>query len=87
MHRRALTTLVATAAIAVLAIAPSAASAWAPADSATIHPGVQMFTSGAHCTTSFAFQDAFDVRTPAAAGATTYTRPRPASRATPEAGS
>jgi len=58
MHRKALTAAIAVAAISVLAIAPSAASAWAPASSATIHPGVQVFTNGAQCTANFVFQDA-----------------------------
>jgi hypothetical protein len=61
MHRKALTALVAAAAISVLAIAPSAASAWAPASSATVHPGVQVFTEGAQCTSNFVFQDASNV--------------------------
>jgi hypothetical protein len=30
---------------------------WAPADSATIHPGVQTFTDGAQCTANFVFTD------------------------------
>src|SRR3954447_21935089 len=58
MHRKALTAAIAVAAISVLAIAPSAASAWAPASSATVHPGVQVFTAGAQCTSNFVFQDA-----------------------------
>jgi len=61
MHRRTFTALLAAAAIAVLGIAPSAASAWAPASSATIHPGVQVFTEGAQCTANFVFQDASNV--------------------------
>lgn len=61
MHRKALTAAIAVAAISVLAIAPSAASAWAPASSATIHPGVQVFTDGAQCTSNFVFQDASNV--------------------------
>jgi hypothetical protein len=61
MHRKALTAALAAAAISVLAIAPSAASAWAPASSATIHPGVQVFTDGAQCTANFVFQDASNV--------------------------
>jgi hypothetical protein len=35
----------------------TAAPTWAPADSATIHPGVQMYTSGAQCTGNFVFTD------------------------------
>jgi hypothetical protein len=61
MHRKALTAAIAVAAISVLAIAPSAASAWAPASSATIHPGVQVFTNGAQCTANFVYQDASNV--------------------------
>src|SRR5687768_16458654 len=37
---------------------PATASAqWAPADSATIHPGVEMVTEGAQCTANFVFSD------------------------------
>src|SRR3954462_5713029 len=61
MHRKALPAVIAVAAISVLAIAPSAASAWAPASSATIHPGVHVFTAGAQCTSNFVFQDASNV--------------------------
>jgi hypothetical protein len=61
MHRKALSAVIAVAAISVLAIAPSAASAWAPASSATIHPGVQVFTEGAQCTSNFVFQDGSSV--------------------------
>lgn len=35
-----------------------AAPAWADAGSATIHPGVQMYTDGAQCTANFVFTDA-----------------------------
>jgi hypothetical protein len=58
MHRKGLTALVAAAAISAIVIAPSTASAWAPADQATIHPGVQVFTDGAQCTANFVYQDA-----------------------------
>ena len=59
---------VATLASAVLAtaglsatVAPAgAAPTWAPADSATIHPGVQMYTDGAQCTGNFVFTDGAD---------------------------
>jgi hypothetical protein len=33
------------------------AAAWAPADSAAIHPGVQMYTDGAQCTANFVYTD------------------------------
>jgi hypothetical protein len=34
-----------------------AAAAWAPAATATIHPGVMMFTEGAQCTANFVYSD------------------------------
>jgi hypothetical protein len=36
---------------------PAPRAAWAPADSAQIHPGVQMYTDGAQCTGNFVFTD------------------------------
>src|SRR3954469_4716975 len=41
--------------VAVLAAVPTTASAWAPASSATIHPGVQTDTAGAQCTANFIY--------------------------------
>jgi len=35
----------------------SAAPTWAPADTAKIHPGTQMYTEGAQCTANFVFTD------------------------------
>jgi hypothetical protein len=77
MNRRVLavlataTALVATAliptsagAVAVhraVALGPSATAAWAPAASATVHPGVQVFTEGAQCTANFVFQEGTEV--------------------------
>jgi hypothetical protein len=61
MERKTLIALLAAMAIAVLGIAPSAASAWAPAGSAPVHPGVQVFTEGAQCTANFVYQDASNV--------------------------
>ncbi|HEY1238699.1 MAG TPA: serine protease [Solirubrobacterales bacterium] len=61
MHRKALTALLAALAISILLLAPSAASAWAPASSATIHPGVQTITNGGQCTSNFVFQDGSNV--------------------------
>lgn len=56
--------LIALLSVAVLVVtAPSAAPAavgtsrWAPAATAKIHPGVQMFTDGAQCTANFVFTD------------------------------
>jgi hypothetical protein len=48
-------------AAAAVMFAPSAASAWAPASSAAIHPGVQTHTAGAQCTSNFVFQEGSDV--------------------------
>ena len=61
LHRNALSALLAAVAAAVLLIAPSAASAWAPADSATVHPGVMTHTEGGQCTSNFVFQDGSSV--------------------------
>jgi hypothetical protein len=36
---------------------PGLASAWAPASTATVHPGVQVFTEGAQCTSNFVFAE------------------------------
>jgi len=58
MTRRLIAILATAAALAAAAFAPSAASAWAPADQATVHPGVQTVTEGAQCTSNFIFQDA-----------------------------
>lgn len=44
---------------AMITSAPaSAAPQWAPAGEAAIHPGVQMYTEGAQCTSNFVFTDA-----------------------------
>lgn len=43
------------------AAAEAAAPDWAPADTATIHPGVQTYTDGAQCTANFVFHDATDI--------------------------
>jgi hypothetical protein len=57
MQRKLLLSLLVSLALTALAIAPSVASAWAPADQATVHPGVQTFTEGAQCTSNFVYQD------------------------------
>ena len=46
-----------TLTLALAMALPAAALAWAPASSATIHPGVQTFTAGAQCTANFVFQE------------------------------
>ncbi len=53
--------LAASLALAVALLAPNAASAWAPAATATVHPGVQTFTEGAQCTSNFVFQEGSNV--------------------------
>jgi hypothetical protein len=52
------TALVALAGMLALA---ATASAWAPAGSAAIHPGVMTFTDGAQCTANFVFSDGANV--------------------------
>jgi hypothetical protein len=51
--------LIAALAIAASLIGVSTASArdWAPASTATVHPGVQLFTDGAQCTANFVYTD------------------------------
>lgn len=44
-------------ALIATAVPPSVASAWAPVGQATVHPGVQVFTEGAQCTSNFVFED------------------------------
>jgi hypothetical protein len=48
----------ATAYAATISTGATAAPAWAPAATAAIHPGVQMYTEGAQCTGNFVFTDA-----------------------------
>lgn len=59
MNRRSM--LAALLATAALAAAPAAASAWAPAGEATIHPGVQTITAGGQCTANFIYQGGGEV--------------------------
>jgi len=61
MASRRLALLVSMFALAIAALVPATASAWAPASSATIHPGVQTFTQGAQCTANFIYQNGSDV--------------------------
>jgi hypothetical protein len=61
MNRKALTVLLGAVAISAFAFAPAGASAWAPADQATIHPGVQTVTAGGQCTSNFVYQDGSNV--------------------------
>jgi hypothetical protein len=59
--KRLLSMVVVSIAIAIMAFAPAAASAWAPASEATVHPGVMTFTEGAQCTSNFVFTQGSDV--------------------------
>jgi hypothetical protein len=45
------------ATVAATTTSSMAATAWAPPDTAQIHPGVQMYTEGAQCTANFVFGD------------------------------
>jgi hypothetical protein len=51
--------LIAGLAVAASLAAASTASAqtWAPADTATVHPGVMTYTNGAQCTANFVYTD------------------------------
>ena len=49
--------LLVTAAPSATGPAAVSAARWAPAATAKIHPGVQMFTQGAQCTANFVFTD------------------------------
>src|SRR3954466_9033878 len=57
MKRVLVAAIAAALAIAVLPGVASAAPTWAPASSATVHPGVQTFTDGGQCTANFVFFD------------------------------
>src|SRR4051812_43284788 len=52
--------LIAGLAVAASLVGASTASAqtWAPASSATVHPGVMTYTDGAQCTANFIYTDA-----------------------------
>jgi hypothetical protein len=57
MNRSKLAVLAVFAALCAALLSPAASSAWAPAETAAIHPGVQVFTAGAQCTSNFVFQE------------------------------
>lgn len=48
-------------AIVLLPASASAEPTWAPADTATVHPGVQTYTAGGQCTANFVFTDGDEV--------------------------
>jgi hypothetical protein len=53
--------LAASLTVAIALLVPSVASAWAPATTAPVHPGVQTYTAGGQCTSNFVFQDGSNV--------------------------
>jgi hypothetical protein len=61
LKRSTLLTLVAVLAFVAALVAPAGSSAWAPAKTAAVHPGVQVFTEGAQCTSNFVFQEGSSV--------------------------
>ena len=64
MTRRTALGLVVGLVLAIAALVPTTAGAWAPAASATIKPGNMTYTEGAQCTSNFVFRDAAEVRLP-----------------------
>jgi hypothetical protein len=63
---RAIAGLAAAAVLSLCALVGASAPAgsaptWAPAATATVHPGVMMFTDGAQCTANFVYTDATSV--------------------------
>lgn len=61
MSQTKLGALAASLSLVVAILAPSTASAWAPASTASIHPGVQTYTEGGQCTANFVFAEGSDV--------------------------
>jgi hypothetical protein len=61
MKRLLLVPCVSAIALAIWALAPAVASAWAPAAQATVHPGVMTFTAGGQCTSNFVFTQGSNV--------------------------
>ncbi len=57
MSRARIAAAVVFGALAVAAALPAPSLAWAPAGSASIHPGVQVFSAGAQCTANFVFEE------------------------------
>ena len=55
MSRNARVLIAIVTTFAALAVVPGTAAAWAPAATATIHPGVQTVTAGGQCTANFIY--------------------------------
>src|SRR4051794_13527315 len=62
-YRKLLATAAAVAAATAVATGSTASAAptWAPASTATIHPGVQLLTDGSQCTANFIYSDGTNV--------------------------
>ncbi len=61
MNRIKIALLATVMTLVVGLVVPAVSAAWAPAKSATIHPGVQVFTEGAQCTSNFVFEEGASV--------------------------
>ena len=61
MSRARSAVLMLLTALVAAVLLPATSSAWAPAKTATIHPGVQVFTEGAQCTSNFVFEEGASV--------------------------
>jgi hypothetical protein len=61
MNRGWIAVLTVFSALIATALLPASSSAWAPAKTATIHPGVQVFTEDAQCTSNFVFEEGVSV--------------------------
>jgi hypothetical protein len=61
VNRSKLAVLTSVAALFAALLIPAGSSAWAPAKTASIHPGVQVRTEGAQCTSNFVFQEGTSV--------------------------
>jgi hypothetical protein len=61
VNRSKIAILAAAPALVVALVVPAGSAAWAPAKTATVHPGVQVFTEGAQCTSNFVFEEGSSV--------------------------
>jgi len=71
LRRATVATVLAASAIFVVAPADATSPSWAPAASATVHPGVQTISPSGQCTSNFVFTDGTDVFIGQAAHCTT----------------
>ncbi len=61
MNRGRIAVLTVFTALIATTLLPASSLAWAPAKTATVHPGVQVFTEGAQCTANFVFEEGSNV--------------------------